>query len=219
MSLAIDRKKLRDTLWRGLNYTPNGWQLKSFGQLYDAKRAGYAYDPKRARELVKASGYGGRPISFRVIPNYYLNGMEAAQVLQEMWKAVGVNVKLDLVDNFKQVRSSGMEMHLWSTTFRLPDPAGSISIIMGPRSNMQTSWKYFVAPKAFNDAEEIERTAFDPEERATAFRKMLDVMDDEMPVTFLYSPLASYGTKKKLHWQPAPLYYMDFRPDVFRVAR
>jgi peptide/nickel transport system substrate-binding protein len=219
MSLAIDRKKLRDALWRGQNYTPNGWQLKTFGDLYDAKRPAYAYEPKRARELVKASGYDGRPIGFRVIPNYYLNGLEAAQVMQEMWKAVGVNVRLDLVDNFKQVRGPGMEMHLWSTTFRLPDPAGSISIIMGPTANMQRTWKYFIAPPGFNQAEEIERTAFDPKERLAAFRKMLDIMADEMPVTFLYNPLYSYATKKKLLWRPLPLYYMDFRPDVFRVAR
>lgn len=218
MSLAIDRRKLREALWRGLNYTPNGWQLKVFGPLYDAKRAGYVYDPARARELVKASGYDGRPISFRVIPNYYLNGLEAAQVMQEMWKAVGVNVKLDLVDNFKQVRSAGMEMHLWSTTFRLPDPAGSLSIIMGPRSNMQANWKYFIAPEEFNKADEVVRTSLEDKERAAALRRMLDILDDEMPVTFLYNALYSYGTKKKLAWQPAPLYYMDFRPDVFRVA-
>ncbi|MGQ0524460.1 MAG: ABC transporter substrate-binding protein, partial [Betaproteobacteria bacterium] len=88
LSLAIDRKKLRDALWQGKNYTPNGHQLKSFGPMYDAQRKGYVYDPDRARKLVRESGYDGRAISLRVIPNYYLNGMEAAQILLEMWKAV-----------------------------------------------------------------------------------------------------------------------------------
>ena len=73
MSLAIDRKKLRDSLWKGRNYTPNGHQLRSFGPMYDATRKGYGYDPERARQLVKASGYDGRTLSLRAIPNYYLN--------------------------------------------------------------------------------------------------------------------------------------------------
>jgi len=219
MSLAIDRKKLRDSLWQGLNYTPNGYQLEAFGPLYDAKRAGYVYDLRRARELVKASGYDGRVISFRLIPNYYLNGMEAAQVMQEMWKTAGINVKLDLVDSFKQVRGPNMEMHAWSTTYRLPDPAGAISIILGPNNNMQKTWKYFIAPEEFNKADEIMRTSAKDEERLAAFRKMMDIIEDEMPMTFLYNPLYSYGSRKKFTWQPTPLFYMDFRPDVFRVAQ
>ncbi len=218
MSLAIDRKKLRDALWQGLNYTPNGYQLPTFGALYDAKRPGYIYDPKRARELVKASGYDGRAISYRVIPNYYLNGMEAAQIMQEMWKAVGINVKLDLVDNFKQVRGPGMEMHAWSSTYRIPDPTGAISLTLGARSNMQVNWKFFVAPEEFNKADDIVRTAATDKERLSAFRRMMDIIEDEMPITFLYNALYSYGTKKKLAWEPAPLFYMDFRPDVFRVT-
>jgi len=217
MSLAIDRKILRDSLWQGLNYTPNGYQLEVFGPLYDAKRTGYAYDPQRARELVKASGYDGRAISFRLIPNYYLNGMEVAQVMQEMWKAVGINVKLDLVDSFKQVRGPNMEMHAWSSTYRLPDPTGAIGITLGPKSNMQALWKYFIAPEEFNKADEIMRTAGSDKERLAAFSKMLDIIEDEMPITVLYNPLYSYGSKKKFAWQPAPLYYMDFRPDVFRA--
>ena len=38
-------------------------------------------------------------------------GHESAQVLLEMWKAAGINVKLELLENFKQVRSPGLEMH------------------------------------------------------------------------------------------------------------
>ncbi len=219
LSLAIDREKLREGLWRGKNYTPNGHQLKSFGPMYDAARKGYEYDPERARGLVKESGYDGRAISLRVIPNYYLNGMEAAQVLLEMWKAVGINVKLDLVDNFKQVRAKGIEMHLWSNTYRLPDPSGAINILYGPGSGMQRSYKFWTAPEAFNSAAEIVDTSEDMKERAGAFRRMLDIFEDEMPITMLYNPLYTYATKKRLDWKPYPILYMDFRADVFRVRR
>jgi len=219
LSLAIDRKKLRDALWQGKNYTPNGHQLKSFGPMYDAARKGYVYDPERARRLVRESGYNGRAISLRMIPNYYLNGMETAQILLEMWKAAGINVKLDLVDNFKQVRAKGIEMHLWSNTYRLPDPSGAINILYGPGSGMQRSYKFWTAPEAFNAAAAIVDTSEDMQERAGAFRRMLDIFEEEMPITMLYNPLYTYATKKRLDWKPYPILYMDFRADVFRIRR
>lgn len=217
LSYAIDRKKLRDALWQGKNYSPNGYQLRSFGEMYNAKRPGYTYDLERARRLVKESGYDGRPITLRLIPNYYLNGMESAQVLLEMWKAAGINVKLELLENFKQVRSPGLEMHQWSNTYRIPDPAGAISVLYGPNSGMQRTWKYWTAPEAFNKLVNTVNTTADPKERYKAFQSLLDVFEDEMPMTILYNPLYSYASKKRIDWKPYPLFYMDFRPDVFRV--
>lgn len=215
LSLAIDRKKLRDALWQGRNYTPNGYQLQSFGPMYKADRAGYVYDPDRARHLVKESGYDGKTIGFRLIPNYYLNGLEVAQVLLEMWKAVGINVKLDLVDSFKQVRAPGVEIHAWSNTYRLPDPAGSINILYGPRSGMQKAYGFWNAPAAFNQAADTIATTTDLKERHSAFQHMLDIMEDEMPMTILYNPLVGYASTRHLDWKPSPLYFIDFRPDVF----
>lgn len=219
LSLAIDRKRLREALWQDRNYTPNGHQLKSYGAMYDAERKGYGYDPEQARKLVKASGYDGRTLSLRAIPNYYLNGIEAAQVLLEMWKAVGINVKLDLMDNFKQVRSKGIEMHLWSNTYRLPDPSGAIVILYGPNSGMQKRYKFWSAPAAFNEAADQVIGSADPKVRFAAFRKMLDVFEDEMPITMLYNPSYTYAHKRTLDWKPTPILYMDFRPDVFRVRK
>jgi peptide/nickel transport system substrate-binding protein len=219
LSLAIDRKRLRDALWQGRNYTPNGHQLKAYGAMYNAERKGYVYDPELARKLVKASGYDGRTLSLRAIPNYYLNGIEAAQVLLEMWKAVGINVKLDLVDNFKQVRSKGLEMHLWSNTYRIPDPAGAIVVLYGVNSGMQKGYKFWNAPAGFNEAAEQVIGSADPKVRYAAFQKMLDIFEDDMPITMLYNPSYTYAHKRTLDWKPAPILYMDFRPDVFRIRK
>ena len=217
LSYAIDRKKLNEALWQGKNYSPNGYQLRSFGSMYNASRPGYTFDLERARRLVKESGYGGQPIALRLIPNYYLNGMESAQVLLEMWKAAGINVKLELLENFKQVRSQGLEMHQWSNTYRIPDPAGAIDVLYGPNSQLQKQWKYWAAPEAFNKLAGVVETTTDPKERYKAFQGMLDIFEDEMPMTVLYNPLYSYASKKRVDWKPYPLFYMDFRPDVFRV--
>jgi len=152
-----------------------------------------------------------------LIPNYYLNGMESAQVLLEMWKAVGINVRLELLENFKQVRAQGLEMHQWSNTYRLPDPTGAINVLYGPNSQTQRSWKYWTGTEQFNKLANVVDTATDVKERYKAFQAMLDIFEDEMPMTILYNPLYSYASKKRVDWKPLPLFYMDFRPDVFRV--
>ena len=218
LSLALDRKKLVDTLWHGKNYTPNGHQIPSFGPMYFKDRKGYAYDPEKAKELVKESGYDGKEIPLRLIPGYYQNGLEASQIAQEMWRQVGINVKLEMVESFKKVRDKKVPpaMYIWSNTYRLPDPAGAINILWGPVADVQKKYKYWKAPHAFNDAADVVLTGGDMAERRKAFGTMLDIIEDDMPMTILYNPLASYGVSQKVEWMPYPIFYMDFRPDILK---
>jgi peptide/nickel transport system substrate-binding protein len=217
LSLAIDRATLRKALWQDKNYTPKGHQLATFGDMYNPKRKGYAYDPEKAKKLVKESGYDGAEISFRMIPNYYLNGVEAAQILQEMWRKVGINVRLDMMDNWKQVRGKGVEMYPWSNTFRLPDPTGAISVLYGKSSAVQRKYKVWKAPKAFNEGLDKLKKTGDPKERFETFQNVLDIFEDEMPMTMLYNPLVTYAAKSNIEWTAYPILYMDFRPDVFKI--
>lgn len=213
LSLAIDRKALIDALWKGRTFAPNGYQLPSFGNLYDKDRAGYRYDPEQAKKLLKQSRYKGEEISYRLIPNYYLYNVEAAQIMQEMWRAVGINVRIDFVDSFKDVRKPGVQMYAWSNTYRIPDPTGSLLILWGPNSEIQKSQKFYTPDPAFNTLAQSLYTATDPAQRRATYRQMLDIFENDMPMTMLYNPVTGYAMKKNVRWQPYSQYYMDFRPD------
>ncbi|MEM9683022.1 MAG: ABC transporter substrate-binding protein [Pseudomonadota bacterium] len=219
LSLAIDRKKLVDTLWQGKTYTPNGHQLASFGPTYDKDRVGYRYDPAEAKKLLKESGYGGETVSYRIIPGYYTNSLEAAQIIQEMWKAIGFNIKLDPVENFKAVRADGVAIYPWSNTYRFPDPTGAININWGPLSAVQRKYKLWSAPDQFNGSMTKILESGDPEIRSAAFKKVLDSFEDEMPGTILYNPLSTYGVRKGIDWTPYPIYFMDLRPDNLKIQK
>ena len=121
-----------------------------------------------------------------------------------MWQKVGINARLDMVDNFKQVRAKGVEVYLWSNTYRLPDPTGAIYILYGKRAAVQRRYKLWKAPKAFNDGLDRILASGDPKERYETFQKVLDIFEDEMPATILYNPLYSYAVKKNIDWQPYP---------------
>jgi len=216
LSLAIDRDLLRKSLWLGKNFTPKGHQLPAFGPMYNKNRKGYPYDPEKAKTLLAESGYKGEEVSYRLIPAYYLNGLEAAQIIQEMWRKIGFNVKLQMVENFKQKRTKDAAIYAWSNSYRLPDPTGAIYVLWGVESAIQKKYKYWRS-KEFNDAAAIVLKSGDMQERYTQFQKMLDIFEDEMPMTMLYNPLVTFGVRKKIAWTPYELYFMDFRPDNLKI--
>src|SRR3546814_8430739 len=44
------------------------------------------FNLQKAKDLVKAAGYKGDPIPFRVLNNYYTSQVSTAQILVEMWR-------------------------------------------------------------------------------------------------------------------------------------
>lgn len=218
LSLGIDRKALVDTLWKGAAMTPNGFQLASFGPVYEKSRAGYVYDPERAKTLIAESGYKGQEISYRLIPNYYTYNVEVAQILQEMWAKIGVKLRIDFVESFKDVRKAGMQIHAWSNTYRIPDPTGSFLVLWGHDADQQTTHKYFKAPDEFNALSRKLPTTIADEERKRIYQRMLDLFEDEMPMTMLYNPVAGYGMRKEVRWEPYTQFYMDFRASNFTIG-
>ena len=57
--------------------------------------------------------------------------------------------------------------------------------------------------------------ATDRQERRTHFQRMLDILEEEAPVSILYSINEIIGKKTRVNYTQYPLYYMDLRPDVF----
>ena len=219
LSCAIDRNTLVKSLWNDQAVVPLGYQYPEFGSLYEPGRKGFAYDPDKARVLLKEAGYTGQTITYHTQAHYYLNALQAAQIMQEMWKAVGLNVELQVIDNFKQVNNEQIMIRNWSNSSRYPDPAGSIALNWAPSGNPQRVWKTFVGAgaKAFNETIEALNSSRTPEERKQAFMRMMDVWQDDVPGTILYQPLETYGAKKSVSWKPYSFYYMDLRPYNLKI--
>ncbi|MCP5156682.1 MAG: ABC transporter substrate-binding protein [Ectothiorhodospiraceae bacterium] len=219
LSLAIDRDLLRKALWEDRNYTPNSHQLPSY-EMYMADYPGFRYDPARAKALLAEAGYQGEEIVYRLPLNYYLLSLEAAQAMQQMWAAVGLDVKIEPRENWNQTLEEGVDIRPWSNTHRMPDPLGSLVPQWGPNGPVQRNKKFpqreWKAPEAFNVALRAIETETDPARRQAAYRQALDVWMDEVPGTMLYNPLETYARRKAVVWKPYSLYYMDFRPENLR---
>lgn len=219
LSLAIDRKKLIDTLWRGKTMTPNGNQMSTFGEYYIEDFPPFAYDPERAKKLIAESSYDGTIVEYRIIPNYYTNSMEAAQIIQEMWKTVGFNMKITAVENWKAVRAEGAAMYPWSNTFRYPEPIGQIHMSWGPGAAIQRKYKFWSGTPEFNELAGSLTSTMDVDTRKRDFRRMMEIFREEVPGTLLYNPLSTYAMRQGIEFTPYSLYYMDFRADNLKVFK
>lgn len=218
LSVAIDRKKLVDSLWLGKAAIPASHNYPEYGDMFLEGR-GLPFDPARAKALLSEAGYKGEPITYRTLPNYYTGALDAAQIIIEMWKAVGINAQLQVVESFAQMQSAGQQVGNTSNSTRLPDPMGALWVSWGPASEFQRSKAFGEADAApFNAIGRQLEAETRPPERKALFAKMLDAWEDACPGTILYQPLETYGVKKKIGWKPYSFYFMDLRADNLSFA-
>jgi peptide/nickel transport system substrate-binding protein len=213
LSFAIDRQKLVDTLWLGKAEVPSSHNYPEYGQMFATDRE-LPFDPEKAKALLAEAGYDGQAITYRTQPAYYTNALEAAQVLVEMWKAVGINAQLQVVETGAQMRDTGAQIFNWSNSTRLPDPLGALWIAWGPGGEIQV--KDIWGPEsraAFTAAGKALEAETDPAARKDLFVEMLDEWETEAPGTILYQPFEAYAIRKDIGWRPTTFYFMDLRPD------
>lgn len=216
LGLAIDRALLAETLWDGKAVVPPGHNFPEYGPMFLPGRSA-SHNPDAARRLLRDAGYRGEPIVYRTMPNYYTNALRAAQVIVEMWRAVGINAQLQVVENFSQMRAEGAQVGNNSNSTRLPDPLGALWISWGPDSWFQASGA-FRSTAPFNSAGRALETETDPATRHRLFQAMLDAWEDAAPGTVLYQPAEFYAVRRTISWRPYTFYFMDLRPDNLRFG-
>jgi peptide/nickel transport system substrate-binding protein len=218
MNLAIDREGLVRSLWRGRATVPNGFQFAGeFGSNPD--RSKFEFNPDKAKALIAEAGYNGDALTFRTSPVYYSNGRQAAEAIVEMWKKVGLNAQIEVMEQaaMGKIDEAGQQ-HItnWSATSALGDPDGYLWRNWGPDNNFQKRgyWK----PEEFNTLGQEARSILDQNKRYQNYQRMMDIFEEDAPGTVLYIPLESYGLRKGIDWTPYPIYYFDARAYNLKIT-
>lgn len=95
LNYATDRQGLVDAiLWGRATIAHSPLAPQYFG--YDPTVEGYSFDPEKAKELLAAAGY---PDGFTMSITVQESEAKYAEVLQGMWREVGVNVIVDQLEN------------------------------------------------------------------------------------------------------------------------
>lgn len=220
MVLAVDREKIADRLWNGMASVPGGPNWEMYGKLFDAKRKPLAFDPDEARKLLTEAGYDGEEIVVAVTAGYYVNGDRAVQVMMQMWEAVGLNVRLQFVENWAQMRPYGWQ-DLWinSSNIRIPDPLSPFWWRFGETSASYVTGDLVAVSDAYRAVGTTLEQTLDEEARIAAFKQGLDLWQEENPAIVMYRPLEFYGVRSDINWTPYSFFWMDFRANNFSLSK
>jgi peptide/nickel transport system substrate-binding protein len=209
---AIDRQAIVESLWAGRTVVPRGLQWPYYEGMFHADWEVPRFDPAEARRLVRESGYRGDPIPYRLLNNYYTNQNATAQVMVEMWRQVGLNVQIEMKENWAQIleRSPTRAVRDWSNSAPFNDPVSSIVNQHGPNGQQQQVGEW--ANEEMNRLSVELETSTDRERRRAIFRRMLEICEREDPAYTVLHQNATFTAKRRdIRWKASPAFAMDFR--------
>ena len=213
---AIDRQAIVDSLWSGRTRVPAGLQWEFYGPMFVENWTVPAYDLAKARQLLKDANYKGEPIPYRLLNNYYTNQVATAQVLVEMWHQAGLNVQIEMKENWQQVFETNAPRAVrdWSNSAGYNDPISSIVAQHGPQGQQQQvgEWTNEEMNK-LSGALEVET---DMAKRKAMFKRMLEICEREDPAYTVLHQNATFTAKRKdIRWKASPSFAMEFRSTNF----
>jgi peptide/nickel transport system substrate-binding protein len=209
---AIDRQAIVEALWAGRTVVPAGLQWPYYESMFHADWTVPRFDQAEARRLLREAGYRGDPIPYRLLNNYYTNQNATAQVLVEMWRAVGLNVQIEMKENWAQIleRSPTRALRDWSNSAPFNDPVSSIVNQHGPNGQQQQVGEW--ANEEMNRLSVEMETSTDRPRRRAIFRRMLEICEREDPAYTVLHQNATFTAKRRdIRWKASPAFAMDFR--------
>jgi peptide/nickel transport system substrate-binding protein len=209
---AIDRQAIVEALWGGRTVVPRGLQFEFYGAMYQRDWQPPRHDVAEARRLLREAGYRGEPIPYRLLNNYYTNQVPTAQILVEGWRQAGLNVQIEMRENFPQVlsREGQRGVRDWSNSASFNDPSASLTSQHGPEGQQWQigEWRNEEFGRL---AQELD-TSTDQARRRVVFRRLLEIAEREDPAyTVLHQSVNLTAKRRDLAWQPLQSFVMDFR--------
>lgn len=219
MTHSIDRQLIVNALWDGQTKVPAGLQFEFYDDMFIKGWTAPEFNLEMARDLVKQSGYQGDAIPFRVLNNYYINQVSNAQIMVEMWKQAGLNVEIQMVENWGQVLEDDDTRGIrdWSNSATFNDPVSSIVAQHGPNGLQQQRNEW--SNVEMNELSNFMQKSTDRAARRKAFARMLEISEREDPAfQVLHQNCVFTGMKSDLNWKAAPAFAMDFRADNWNAS-
>jgi peptide/nickel transport system substrate-binding protein len=213
---AVDRRMIVDALWAGRTAVPRGLQLENYGEMYLRDWENPRFDPAEARRLLRAANYRGEPITYRLLNNYYTNQVSNAQIVVEMWRQVGLNVQIEMRENFDQVtaRTPGRAIRDWSNTSTFGDPVAGLLRSFGPRTEAERNGEW--TNDEFDTVNAALLGSTDMAQRRALFRRLLEIAEREDPAYLVLHQAAAFTAKRKdVAWRASKGWPLLFGPGQF----
>lgn len=199
---AIDKQGIIDGLMGGYD-KPVATMMAPVHVGYVEGFKGYAYDPARAKALLREAGItANTPFTLFTSPTF---DQRIVQAIQQMLIDVGLKVSLtstDFAGWLKRAQSSPAEFgemtfSRWSCGCQDADG------VLFPLFHSSSSWAK--SRDAAMDKElEAGRSSLDLAVRLQHYKKVHEIAEETVPLVPLYQAAILYGARKELRWKPTP---------------
>ena len=199
---AIDRPGIIDGLMHGYD-KPASIIVAPVDVGYVDGFKGYAYDPAKAKALLKEAGITPEtPFTLFTAPTF---DQRVVQAIQQMLIDVGINVTIttsDFAGWLKRAQSGPAEFgemtfSRWSCGCQDADG------VVFPVYHSSSQWAKSKDP-AMDKEIEAGRSSLDPAVRLAHYRRVFEIAEATVPLVPLYQVAILYGSRKELRWTPTP---------------
>ncbi|RLE63744.1 MAG: hypothetical protein DRJ47_08995 [Thermoprotei archaeon] len=217
MNLAVDREALNESFWQGDGVVPTAFQYP--GRMgYDPDWKVFEYNPEKAKKLVEESDYDGEPIELNFGASYYLYIDQATQAYAEMLKDVGLNVKLQYVEDWgeREDPKDYVMTRSWSNPMYFPDMLGGfdphwaptswpiadgLNPLVGPGGKLRDEYMALYDTARYGNSED---------KRLEAYHELVEFLNDKVaPWVILYQPREFFAMADDIEWE-VPVNYRPF---------
>lgn len=222
MAQAVDMKTIVQALFGDRSFHPEvPFNFPEYDKYYDPNLQNpLPYDPEKARQLVAESGYDGRPLIWHIARSFYPNYETAAEIMVEQWREVGINVEMQVLDNFSLVYQRPFHLMSFSnaTDFIPGDPYQPLWLDWGPKANRSTAeWRTWEPTPEFVKLGEAFSRSTDFEERKAAFQKLSAEWQRVTPALYMWQQFSTVAHVSSIEWTPASGEMRMYRPYLSKV--
>lgn len=208
LSLAINRNGIADRILLG-TATATGQWLPPGIMGYDAKTPVPAYDPEKAKRLLKEAGFAdGFKLTLSTSNDRVPYSVEVAQALAQMWSRIGVETAIDAIP-FSVYSSRGAKSqfaaYLGSWSNNSMEGTGLLRDLVGTR-NKDTGWGLYNWAQYSNpqldalNAAAIAET--DDAKREQLVFEAVKLVTSDVAIIPLYHFKNIWATRGKLRYDP-----------------
>ncbi len=207
MVQAVDMDAIVTALFGDKTFHPAvPFNFPEYGKFYDPDMPNpLPYDQEAARALVAMTDYKGQVLDWHITRQFYPNYEAAAEIMVEMWRQVGINVRAVILDNFDLVytRPYHMMNMSMSTDFIPGDPYQPLWLDWGPTSSRATAtWKTWDPTPGYLEAGKVFAEATDFEERKAAYLKLSEEWQKVTPGFYLWKSIYNWAHRADITWAP-----------------
>ncbi|MFM1654316.1 ABC transporter substrate-binding protein [Brevibacillus sp. B_LB10_24] len=211
LTYAVDRAAIHQSLLAGVADLANGFQPE-ISWAYEPDTTPYTYDVEKAKSLLKEAGWvdadgdgivekDGKKLTVELnVPNgRYLMDKEIMEAVQNQWKQIGVEPKMNIVEWGKYVENvlakDKYGVYMLGLSQDNPEPVMFLDMQFHSKgSNNTSNYKNEKVDKLLEEA----RTVVDLNKRKQLYSEAQKLIADDFPVIPLYSEYNLLAVSKKV---------------------